>query len=170
MPPAAAPVIGKNSRPICRFSQPSDALLNRLFCGTPFRIEAEKAIQMTIFYADDDSDDCLLLRDALCKIDPSIRCIVASDGAEALRLLRDGTIRPHYIFLDVNMPGTDGKKCLVELKKDSRLKNIPVVMCSTISDHEEIRMLIGLGATHFIQKSSLGDMCSALRMFIGLAA
>jgi CheY-like chemotaxis protein len=77
---------------------------------------------MTILYADDDKDDRDLLSEALEQIDPSISCITAHDGKEALSILQENRTLPDYIFLDVNMPVMDGKKCLTELKKNSKLK------------------------------------------------
>lgn len=107
---------------------------------------------MTILYADDDSDDCELLVEALEKIDPTIECRMANDGKQALKVLSESDELPDYIFLDVNMPVMDGKDCLVELKKDERYKEIPVVIYSTTKDEEEITNLYELGAIDFLAK------------------
>lgn len=124
---------------------------------------------MTILYADDDHDDRELMSEALHKVDPSISCLTANDGQNVLDILNESSDLPDYIFLDVNMPGMDGKKCLVELKKDQRLRNIPVVIYSTTTDHTEIKQLYNLGASSFIQKpNNFGDLCSALNMFVRL--
>jgi CheY-like chemotaxis protein len=105
---------------------------------------------MTILYADDDKDDRDLLAEALEQIDPSISCITAHDGKEALNILQENKTLPDYIFLDVNMPVMDGKKCLTELKKDSKLKNIPVIIFSTTTNTQEILHLFQLGASEFL--------------------
>ena len=119
---------------------------------------------MTILYADDDADDCELLVEALEQIDPTIQCRMASDGLDALNILRRDDELPDYIFLDVNMPVMDGKNCLENLKRDERLKNIPVVIYSTTHDREEIRELYAMGAEEFIQKpNSFTDLCETLR-------
>ena len=107
---------------------------------------------MTILYADDDSDDCELLVEALEKIDPTIECRMANDGRQALKALDECDNLPDYIFLDVNMPVMDGKDCLVELKKDDRYKEIPVVIYSTTKDEGEITALYELGAVDFLPK------------------
>lgn len=107
---------------------------------------------MTILYADDDSDDCELLVEALGKIDPTIECRMANDGKQALKVLDESDNLPDYIFLDVNMPVMDGKDCLVELKKDNRYKEIPVVIYSTTKDLNEITSLYELGAVDFLAK------------------
>lgn len=45
---------------------------------------------------------------------PLTRCV---DGDEALRYLRTGP-RPSLVFLDLNLPGTDGRAVLDEVKRD----------------------------------------------------
>jgi CheY-like chemotaxis protein len=122
---------------------------------------------MTILYADDDKDDRDLLSEALEQIDPSISCITAHDGKEALSILQENRTLPDYIFLDVNMPVMDGKKCLTELKKNSKLKNIPVIIYSTTTNTEEIRDLYQLGASEFLCKTnSFGELCVSLNLMI----
>jgi CheY-like chemotaxis protein len=124
---------------------------------------------MTILYADDDADDCDLVVEALEIIDPRINCVMATDGLEALRILTDEEQKlPDYIFLDVNMPVMNGKSCLMELKKDDRLREIPVVIYSTTQDKEEIRELYAMGASEFLKKpNSFNDLCLSLKAVIG---
>lgn len=124
---------------------------------------------MTILYADDDRDDRDLMSEALTKIDPSISCIVANDGKHALDILHHNIKLPDCIFLDVNMPVMDGKKCLIELKKNRRFRTIPVVMYSTTTDKKEIDELYNLGASTFIQKpNNFTDLCDTLDIFVKL--
>ena len=122
---------------------------------------------MTILYADDDPEDCELIFEALNDIDPSISCIVANDGSEALKILRQSKKLPDYIFLDINMPVMDGKECLAKLKNDSRLREIPVIICSTTTNTEEIGKLYTLGAFDFISKAnSFTELCKSLDQVI----
>jgi CheY-like chemotaxis protein len=107
---------------------------------------------MTVFYADDDPEDCDLFKEALHQIDPDVKSIIAQDGREALAFLEHTRELPQYIFLDINMPLVDGKKCLIEIKKNPRLKNIPVIMYSTTSDTDEIKEYYKLGAHDFLIK------------------
>jgi CheY-like chemotaxis protein len=107
---------------------------------------------MNIFYADDDEDDREIFCIAIQQINPSIKVTFSRDGQEALKILNAQSILPDFIFLDVNMPKMNGAECLIELKSDHRLKNIPVVMYSTTSDTNEINKLIQLGAKDFIVK------------------
>src|SRR5271165_1011821 len=61
---------------------------------------------------------------------------VASDGEEAMAFLRrEGKFaaapRPDIILLDLNLPRKDGREVLADIKADSTLKTIPVVILTT---------------------------------------
>jgi two-component system cell cycle response regulator len=59
---------------------------------------------------------------------------------------------PDLLLLDVIMPGTDGVQLLQELKADSRWRDIPVLMVSSLSPDEMTEKTFGLGAADFIRK------------------
>jgi CheY-like chemotaxis protein len=125
---------------------------------------------MTVFYADDDVEDCELFNEALAKIDEDIKCVIAKDGGEALAYLNHTNQLPDYIFLDINMPLVDGKKCLMEIKKNLKLKNIPVIMYSTTSDTQEIREYYRLGAHDFLIKpNNFNTLCDSLESIFNLS-
>ena len=94
-----------------------------------------------------------LFCEAVTEINSSNECLMAQDGEVALKTLRNGIKQlPDFIFLDLNMPLMDGKTCLTELKKDERLKNIPVIIFSTSSSPNEIAETNKLGALYFMVK------------------
>lgn len=108
---------------------------------------------MLVLIVDDDSEDRELFREALAEIDPAIRCSSAKDGSDALHQLNhELTISPDYIFLDINMPVMNGRECLMEIKKNTRLRHIPVIMYSTTSDTKEIKGYYALGVYDFLIK------------------
>ena len=108
---------------------------------------------MSFFIVDDDVDDRNLFIDAVKEVDAGIECISVNNGEQALALLTDPeSSLPDFIFLDLRMPRIDGKKCLVEIKKNERLKHIPVVIYTTSRDVEESKDLKELGAFYFISK------------------
>jgi CheY-like chemotaxis protein len=107
---------------------------------------------MLILIVDDDSEDRELFREAIAEIDPSIRCYSAKDGKDALREMNHGLDLPDFIFLDINMPVMNGRECLIEIKKHTRLRQIPVIMYSTTSDTKEIKGFYSLGAHDFLIK------------------
>lgn len=60
--------------------------------------------------------------------------------------------RPQLILLDLLMPRINGFEFLKELKADSQLKDIPVVVVSALTDQETMNKTMELGATNFIKK------------------
>lgn len=124
---------------------------------------------MTCFLVDDDVDDQEIFESALKEIDPSIKCIIANDGTEALtRLSTDKRFTPDYIFLDLNMPGINGKQCLAEIKKDSRFHSTPVIIYSTTVSERDMEEINSLGAkTFFTKPSRFSELCSTLSDILG---
>jgi CheY-like chemotaxis protein len=59
---------------------------------------------------------------------------------------------PGFILLDLNLPGTDGWTVLADIKRDPRLRTIPVVVFTTSSDHRDIESCYQVGANSYIQK------------------
>ncbi len=122
---------------------------------------------ITLFLADDDSDDAFLFGEVLEEINPAIVLITATNGEEALqKLTTNGYPQPDIIFLDLNMPRMDGKECLAALKEDENLKHIPVIMYTTSSQSRDIEETIQRGALCFITKPSsvkeLRDILAAI--------
>ena len=113
------------------------------------------------FIADDDPDDREIFIEALHGIDKLCKCVTAFDGQEALSKLTNGIGQlPDFIFLDLNMPRMNGKQCLVEIKKNSKLRKIPVIIYSTSTDEKDIAETLELGAAFFLQKPNRFDELS----------
>jgi CheY-like chemotaxis protein len=125
---------------------------------------------MFVLIVDDDSEDRELFHEAIGEVDPSIRCFSLKDGREAIHhLMNEFVVLPDYIFLDINMPVMNGRECLIEIKKNSKLKNIPVIMYSTTSDTYEIKQFYNLGAHDFLIKpNNFKKLIEALNSIIVL--
>jgi CheY-like chemotaxis protein len=120
-----------------------------------FFVRQNPAAYMLILIVDDDNEDRELFREAIAEIDPAIRCYSAQDGKEALNQMNhELVVLPDFIFLDINMPVMNGRECLIEIKKSTRLRQIPVIMYSTTSDTNEISGFYTLGAHDFLIKPS----------------
>ena len=80
----------------------------------------------------------------------------AKDGQEALNIIRSEG--PDFILLTVMLPLMTGFDVVVEIKKDARLKNIPVfLMSDVVSDSEVIGVLEHYGVNGFINKREIKD-------------
>jgi DNA-binding response OmpR family regulator len=87
---------------------------------------------MYLLNIDDDADDSLFFMEAVKEISSDATCLVLSSGDNAVQFLsHDMGVLPDYIFLDINMPGMNGKECLVKLRSMRKLANVPIVMFST---------------------------------------
>lgn len=83
-----------------------------------------------------------------------------TDGDDALDYLHQRGLyaeigsapRPSIILLDLNMPGTDGREVLAEIKQDERLHKIPVIVLTTSSDERDIEKCYQIGANSYIRK------------------
>ena len=78
----------------------------------------------TILVVDDEPNVRNYLRAVL--EDADFNVITASDGDEALKLIRER--KPDFISLDLVMPRRSGQKVLYELQKDKELSRIPVLI------------------------------------------
>ena len=101
---------------------------------------------------------------------PVFRC---QDGEEALNFLyQRGAYadparapRPGIILLDLNLPGTDGRQVLAQVKGDPRLRPIPVVVLTTSSDERDVESCYRAGANSYIQKPvSLDSFLRAIQV------
>lgn len=75
---------------------------------------------------------------------------VALDGKSTLEYLEEDL--PDCILLDVKMPGIDGFEVCRRIKSKERIKNIPIIFVSAITDNNEKEEGLSLGALGFISK------------------
>ena len=108
---------------------------------------------MYILLADDDEDDRLFFKDAIEAVKLRTTLEMVNDGQQLMdRLERTDLQTPHVIFLDLNMPKKSGLECLVEIRGDERLKDIPVAIYSTSSSEKDIQQTLIQGANIYITK------------------
>ncbi|KKR21914.1 MAG: Two component transcriptional regulator, winged helix family [Candidatus Moranbacteria bacterium GW2011_GWA2_39_41] len=78
---------------------------------------------------------------------------IATNGEEALKLAREKN--PDLIFCDLMMPIKDGFETLKELKADPKLKKIKVIILSNLSQEEDKKRVLDLGAEEYIVKADV---------------
>lgn len=76
---------------------------------------------------------------------------VAKDGAEGLRFMNASV--PNLILLDLIMPNMDGFEVLTEMRKNPVLAKVPVLVFSTLSQEQDIKKAMQLGALDYANKS-----------------
>lgn len=116
--------------------------------------------QVPILIADDDMDDCEMIRDALKESRLLNELYFVKDGEELMNYLhhqgkyedRNKYPKPGLILLDLNMPRKDGREALKEIKCDENLRQIPVVVLTTSQAEEDVLRTYNLGVNSFITK------------------
>jgi two-component system response regulator CpxR len=103
-----------------------------------------------ILIADDDRALCALLAEYLRR--EGFAVDLAHDGEAALARLRDPTLRPDLLILDVMMPGRDGLETLRALRASERL---PVLMLSARGEPLDRVTGLELGADDYLAKPCL---------------
>jgi two-component system, chemotaxis family, response regulator Rcp1 len=107
-----------------------------------------------IFLVEDNRGDIRLIQEALKNATTQCQVIVARDGVEAMAYLQQpDALLPDLILLDLNLPRKDGREVLAEIKADSALKHIPVVVLTTSRNEEDIFKSYDLHVNCYIAKS-----------------
>lgn len=108
---------------------------------------------LLILLADDDEDDRLFFKDAIEAVKVQTKLELVNDGQQLMDYLnREDVVLPHVIFLDLNMPRKSGMECLEEIRRDERLREIPIAIYSTSSSEKDIHNTLVKGANIYITK------------------
>ena len=59
---------------------------------------------------------------------------------------------PDLILLDLLMPKVNGYDFLKEIKEDEKTRDIPVLVISAVTDSENVRKTLAMGAADYIKK------------------
>jgi DNA-binding response OmpR family regulator len=98
-------------------------------------------------------DDEVLLRSLYLLFHEGGHTIASStDGETALKMTE--RIKPDLILLDLLIPKINGFDYLKDIKSNSNLKNIPVLVLSNLGDDESIERAKSLGALNYFIKSN----------------
>ena len=117
----------------------------------------QKGRRIEILLVEDNPGDVRLLTEVMKESAVSNNLTVVANGVEALAFLRRegryaGSPSPDLILLDLNLPGKNGCEVLAEVKADSRLRRIPVVVLTSSDAEEEVHRAYDLHANCFIAK------------------
>jgi CheY-like chemotaxis protein len=108
---------------------------------------------INILLADDDKADCLLFKNALGELPVCARLTIVHNGEQVIEeLTKQGNEQPDVLFLDLNMPRKNGFATLGAIKRSSELQNLPVIIFSTASDKEIVKIVFRDSAHYYICK------------------
>ena len=118
---------------------------------------------LRVWVVDDDPVHTTIVTRTIRSTDQQAEIQTAQDGEAALEMLHTASRSPDLILLDINMPGLSGLELLAVLKRDSRLKRIPVVMLTSSELTDDIARAYELGASGYISKPTRAhDLRAAL--------
>ena len=108
--------------------------------------------KLRILLVEDDAIEVMKLKRAIAKLDMNHELIEAKNGEEALEILKDHSVLPDVLFLDLNMPKINGIEFLKILKKDEVLRFLPTVMLTTSSNRKDMLACYDTGVAGYIIK------------------
>jgi CheY-like chemotaxis protein/anti-sigma regulatory factor (Ser/Thr protein kinase) len=87
---------------------------------------------------------------------------IANNGEEAWAMLQASPEKYDAVLLDRMMPGIDGMEVLRRIKKDPKLKFLPVIMQTTASTPEEFEEGMNAGAYYYLTKPYSSEVMRAV--------
>lgn len=113
----------------------------------------------TILLVEDNPNDLELTLKALSECNLANRVVAVGDGVEAIEYLnceekfsdrKRGN--PVVILLDIKMPRMDGIEVLEYIRRDERLKTLPVVMLTSSEEEPDLKKCYQLGVNAYVVK------------------
>lgn len=124
---------------------------------------------INIFIADDDEDDIMLFKDAIKKANVDSIITTFKNGKELYNHVRNNTLMPDIIFLDINMPIMNGIECLKAIRETQYFHNVPVIMYSTSYHPDHINEAFNCFANLYVAKpNTLPEQVSMLKTIFQL--
>ena len=116
-----------------------------------------------VLLVEDNPSDVLLIREAIRTSTVPADVMVAYDGAQAMRLLREFQFKPDVIILDISLPKLGGLEVLglYDATTDGRS---PVVVFTGSNNPDERQRALALGAReHIVKPNGLEEFMGAVR-------
>lgn len=118
----------------------------------------------TVLIADDDMRNIFSLTKALENYKMNV--ITAVDGKDALKQLRENP-KVDIVLMDMMMPEMDGYESTREIRKDRKLRNIPVIAVTAKAMMGDRAKCISAGASDYITKPvDIDQLLSLLRVWL----
>lgn len=108
-----------------------------------------------ILVVDDDKEDQLILQEYFMEAGIPGSVIYLDNGEVTITFLESIEKEdqlPRLIVLDLNMPVLNGTQTLLYIKRDPRLKKIPVIIFSTSENEDDRRKCLSYGAVDYLTK------------------
>lgn len=112
---------------------------------------------MEILLVEDNPGDVRLIEEAINSTERETRLRIATDGEEAVELLTQqaGDVRstlPDLVFLDLNLPGRDGRAVLDAIRGHERLRALPVIILTSSENSDDVARCYSATANAYLTK------------------
>jgi CheY-like chemotaxis protein len=107
---------------------------------------------LKILFIEDDTIEIMKFNRVISSLGTNHQILEATNGEEALNLLKEKENLPHIIILDLNMPKLNGIEFLTLLKNDGVLKYIPTIILTTSSNFKDVKECYKIGIAGYILK------------------
>lgn len=104
----------------------------------------------TILLVEDDAFISSMYQTKLTMLGYTVR--VAGDGEEGWNALKAGPA-PDLVLLDIVLPKRDGFEILTEIRRDPKLRAIPVLLLTNLGQKPDLQRGLDLGADDYIIKA-----------------
>jgi two-component system chemotaxis sensor kinase CheA len=128
--------------------------------GSSASHEKTRASDYTIMIVDDSKTDRMIMRKALEPMGVSL--IEASDGQEALNILKQGDKSFDAMLIDIEMPRMDGYTLAGEIKKYNKYKNLPLIAVTSRTGKSDRMRGVESGMVEYITKPYSADYLASV--------
>ena len=135
--------------------------------------------EVIILVAEDDAGHARLIEKNLTRAGLNNPVVRFDNGQAVLDFLfRRGSGRhrtsdvPYLLLLDIRMPQVDGIEVLRQIKQDSELRKVPVIILTTTDDPREVERCHSIGCASYIVKpvdyNKFAEAITGLGLYISL--
>ena len=122
--------------------------------------EKSKASDYKVMIVDDSKTDRTIMRKALEPL--GVTLVEASDGQEALNILKSGEHNFDAMLVDIEMPRMDGYSLAGEIKKYNKYKNLPLIAVTSRTGKSDRMRGVESGMVEYITKPYSADYLSSV--------
>jgi len=147
--------------------------LHRLVCDLPTEKQRmldrlhnsdEDLVKRTVLLVDDDARNIFALSSVLER--RGMNVLTATTGKEAIEILQS-TPEVAIVLMDIMMPEMDGYQTMREIRKDDKLRRLPIIALTAKAMKGDREKCVAAGASDYLAKPvNTEQLLSALRMWL----